>query len=136
MEFRNGAGKGPAPSNYILMPVVIVSAIIMSSMITSIVATPAAPMIFTLETFVIKTPSIEIGSMISFEIGAIVSIVKTIAVMSMPGRIGIIGISWIISFIDHDRWRRYSDADTCFHANLRKSRVCYKKTGYEHGKDK
>jgi hypothetical protein len=117
------------------MPVVITPSI-MSSMIASVVSTSTAPMILALETLVVKTPSIKIGSVFPFEIGAIVGIVKTIAVMSMPGRIGIVGISWIISFIDHDRGRRNSDADMRFHADLRKSRVCYKKTGYEHGKNK
>jgi hypothetical protein len=65
-------------------------------------------MTFALETGVVKVPSVEIASVFSFKDGVIVLEIETVAVMPVPGGIGIIGIPRIIGFIDYGS--RNSDA--------------------------
>ena len=89
--------------------------IIMSPVDRSASSTSGAPIMF--KSCVVKTSPIEIGPVLSFENRAIMCIVEPVPVMTVPGRIGIIGISRIISFInDNRRWR---NANADIHMNLR-----------------
>ena len=60
---------------------------------------PSLPMIFTFEAFMVKMPSVEICPVFPFESRPIVPVVDTVTIMSVPGRIRIIGISGIVSLI-------------------------------------
>jgi hypothetical protein len=60
---------------------------------------PSLPMIFAFKALVIKAPSREIGSVLSFECGTIMGIVIVIAVMSVPGGVRVIGIPRVIPFV-------------------------------------
>jgi hypothetical protein len=58
------------------------------------------PMIFPLETFMVEAASDEISPVFSFESGLIMGIVSLVAIMPVPGGIGVIGISRVMSFIE------------------------------------
>ncbi len=65
---------------------------------TTVITSAVATVMF--KTGMVKTSSVEIGPVIPFEIGTIMGIIKPIPVVTIPGRIVIIGISGIIVFID------------------------------------
>jgi hypothetical protein len=81
-------------------------------------------MIFAFKTVVIEAASIEIGPVRSFKPGLIMSVISLVAVMSVPCRIGIIGISRVSSF------KAYADAD------LGGSRIDGKASGDDQTKNK
>jgi hypothetical protein len=81
-------------------------------------------MIFAFKTVVIEGASVEISPVISFEPGLIMSVISLVAVMSVPCRIGIIGISRVSTF------KAYADAD------LGGSRSSGKASGYDQTKNK
>jgi hypothetical protein len=85
---------------------------------------PSVPMIFTFKTVVIEAASIEIGPVSSFKPGLIVSVISLVAIMSVPCRIGIIGISRVRIF------KVYTDVD------LGGSRIDGKTSGYDQTKNK
>lgn len=64
---------------------------------TSVVI-PAAPGTFVVIPLVIETVSIKISPVVSFEIRPVVAEIYAVAVVSIPGRIVIIGISRILGF--------------------------------------
>jgi hypothetical protein len=55
-------------------------------------------MLFAFETVTVELSSTEIGPVPAFEAAVIVFVVNTVAVVAMPGRIGIIGITRIVPF--------------------------------------
>ena len=76
-------------------------------------------MIFPLKTFVVETSSGEVSPVFSFESGLIVGIVNLVTIMPVPGRIRVIGISGVMSFIeihiDVDLGiRRIGDKASCY----------------------
>jgi len=81
-------------------------------------------MIFAFKTIVIKLAPVEIGPVISFEPGLIMSVIRLIAIMSVPCRIGIIGISRV------SRFKVYADM------GLRGGRINGKTAGYDQTKNK
>lgn len=85
---------------------------------------PSVPMIFAFKTIVIEAASVEIGTVRSFKPGLIMSVISLVAIMSVPCRIGIIGISRVSSF------KAYADA------NLGGSRIDGKASGYDQTKNK
>jgi len=85
---------------------------------------PSVPMIFAFKTVVIELAPVEIGLVIPFKPGLIVGVISLVAVMSVPSRIGIIGISRVSSF------KAYADAD------LGGSRIDGKASGYDQTKNK
>ena len=85
---------------------------------------PSVPMIFLFKTIMVEAASVEIGAVRSFEPGLIMCVISLIAIMSMPCRIGIIGISRVSGF------KAYADA------NLGGSRIDGKASGYDQTKNK
>lgn len=83
---------------------------------------PSVPMIFAFKTVVIEGASVEISSVSSLEPGVIVFIINVVAIMSVPGRIGIIGVSRI------SRFKVYAD--------LGRGRMNGKAAGYDQTKNK
>ena len=79
----------------------------------------SVPMIFTFKTVVIEGASIEIGPVISFKPGLIMSVIRLVAIMSVPCRIGIIGVSGV------SRFKVYADM------GLRGGRINGKAAGYD-----
>ena len=77
-------------------------------------------MIFTLKTVMVEASSGKINPVFSFESGLIMGIVSTVTIMAVPGRIGIIGISRVMSFIE-----AYA------HVDLGISRIDGKAPGYD-----
>ena len=76
-------------------------------------------MIFALKTFMIEAPSGKISPVFSFESGLIMGIVGLVAIMSVPGRIRVIGISRVMSFVEihiHVNLgiRRIGDKASCY----------------------
>jgi hypothetical protein len=65
-------------------------------------------MTLALKTGVVKVPSVEIASVFSFKDSVIVLEIETVAIMPVPGGIGVIRISGVIGFIDYGS--RNSDA--------------------------
>jgi hypothetical protein len=81
-------------------------------------------MIFTFKSVMVEVAPVEIGPVTSFEPGLIVSVISLVAIMSVPCRIGIIGISRVsISKV-------YADMD------LGRSRINGKTSGYDQTKNK
>ena len=68
---------------------------------------PSVPMIFTLETVVIEAAAVEIGPVTSFENWLVMSVISLVAIMAVPCRISIIGISRVSIF------KVYADMDLC-----------------------
>ena len=85
---------------------------------------PSVPMIFLFKTIMVEAASVEIGAVRSFEPGLIMSVIGLVAIMSVPCRIGIIGISRVSGF------KAYADA------NLGGSRIDGKASGYDQTKNK
>ena len=85
---------------------------------------PSVPMIFTFKSVMIEIASIEIGPVTSFEPGLIMSVISLVAIMSVPCRIGIIGIARVSSS------KVYTDMD------LGGSRINGKTSGYNETKNK
>ena len=81
-------------------------------------------MIFTFKTVMVEGTSVKVGPVTSFEPGLIMSVISLVAVMSVPCRIGIIGISRVSGF------KAYADA------NLGGSRIDGKASGYDQTKNK
>ena len=81
-------------------------------------------MIFAFKTIVIEGASVKIDPVISFKPWLIMSIISLVAVMSVPCRISIIGISRVSTF------KAYADAD------LGGSRIDGKASGYDQTKNK
>jgi len=79
-------------------------------------------MIFAFKTVVIEGASVEIGPVISFESGVIMSVIGLVAIMSVPCRIGIVGISRV------SRFKVYAD--------LGGGRINGKASGYDQAKNK
>jgi hypothetical protein len=94
--------------------------------IASVVIVSAAMIMFV--PVVIETSSGNITSVISFEGRAIMCIIITVTIMSMPGGISIISIPGIIVFIDHNR-RRDANPDMGIYVNLRISGITRKGGG-------
>jgi|HubBroStandDraft_1064217.scaffolds.fasta_scaffold19275_2 hypothetical protein len=58
------------------------------------------PMIFALKTFMIEAPSGKINPVFSFESGLVMGIVNLVTIMPVPGRIRVVGISRVMSFVE------------------------------------
>jgi len=58
----------------------------------------SVPMIFTFKTVMVEAASVEISSVSSFEPGLIMSVISLVAIMSVPRRIGIVGVSGVSRF--------------------------------------
>jgi hypothetical protein len=76
-------------------------------------------MSFTLKTVMVEASSGKIGPVFSFEGGVIMGIVSTVTVMPAPGRISVISISRVISFIETYAHvdlgiRRIGDKTSCY----------------------
>jgi hypothetical protein len=84
---------------------------------------PSVPMIFTFKTVVIEGASVEIGPVSPFKPGLIMSVISLVAIMSVPCRIGIIGISRV------SRFKVYVDVD------LGGGRINGKAAGYDQTKN-
>jgi hypothetical protein len=97
-------------------------AVVSMPMLTSIIPTPMSGMSaitpLTFVTCVVKAPSDEIGPVLSFENRTIVRIIESVTIMPMPGRISIISVSGIISFVDDYRRRRNPDTNTHMHLRI------------------
>ena len=81
-------------------------------------------MIFTFKSVMVEVASVEIGPVTSFEPGLIMSVISLVPIMSVPCRIGIIGISRVSSS------EVYADMD------LGRSRINGKTSGYDQTKNK
>lgn len=81
---------------------------------------PPMPMIFTLKTFVVETPSGKISLVFSFKSRLIMGIVSAVTIMVVPGRISVIGMPRVMSFIE-----AYT------HVDLGISRIDGKASGYD-----
>ena len=57
------------------------------------------PMIFPLKTIVVEAPSGEISPVFSFESDLIMGIVSLVMIVPVPGRVSVIGISRVMSFV-------------------------------------
>ena len=84
----------------------------------------SVPMIFAFVTVVIEAAPVEIGPVRSFKPRLIMGIIRLVAIMSVPCRIGIIGVSGI------GRFKVYADMDLCG------SRMNGKTAGYDQTKNK
>jgi hypothetical protein len=76
-------------------------------------------MIFTLKTFMVEAPSGKISPVFSFEGGLIMGIVSLVAIMPVPCRISVVGISRVMFFIEIHvhvdlRISRISDKTSCY----------------------
>jgi hypothetical protein len=76
-------------------------------------------MIFALITIMVEAPSREISPVFSFESGLIMGIVSLVTIVPVPGRIGVVGISRVMSFIEiHVHVdlgiRRITDEASCY----------------------
>ena len=81
-------------------------------------------MIFTFKSVMVKVASVEIGPVTSFEPGLIMSVISLVPIMSVPCRIGIIGVSGV------SRFKVYADM------GLRGGRINGKTAGYDQTKNK
>jgi hypothetical protein len=59
---------------------------------------PVSPVLFAFETVMVELSSTEIGPVPTFEAAVVVFVVNAVAIVAMPGRIGIIGITRVFSF--------------------------------------
>jgi hypothetical protein len=81
---------------------------------------PVFPVPFAFETVMVELSSTKIGPVPTFEATVIVFVVNAVAIVALPGRIGIIGITRIVPFkVDG-------------YLNLRFGRSSHKATGYHH----
>jgi hypothetical protein len=85
---------------------------------------PSVPMIFTFKSVMVEVASVEVSLVTSFEPGLIVSVISLVAIMSVPCRISIIGIS------------RVSSSEVYVDMNLGRSRINGKTSGYDETKNK
>jgi len=81
---------------------------------------------------VVEGPALEIRPVVSFESAMVMLVIITIAIMAIPGRIVIIGIARVISFI-YNYGRRCSETDVGVYADLCMGRCCCQAPGYDHG---
>jgi hypothetical protein len=81
---------------------------------------PVFPMLFAFETVMVELPSAEIRPVPTFEAAVIVFVVNAVAIVAMPGRVGIISITRIVSF------------EVDGYLNLRFGRSSHKATGDHH----
>ena len=84
----------------------------------------SVPMIFAFITIVIEAAPVEIGPVSSFKPRLIMGVIRLVAIMPVPCRIGIIGVSGV------SRFKVYVDMD------LRGGRINGKTAGYDQTKNK
>jgi hypothetical protein len=56
------------------------------------------PVMFPFETIMVEFPATEVSAMVSFETAMIVFIVYPVAIVAVPFRIAIVGVTRIVSF--------------------------------------